>query len=84
MRESIWQVSTKLQKNGDRKLVRRLRGCYRKLVLSNCSVDLSFGDIGAAKGTFYCYFKSKEESLGAIVARALRHIEEMTGQVSDK
>ena len=40
-------------------------------------------DIGVAKGTFYYYFKSKNEILGAIVDRTLGQILEMAEQVAD-
>lgn len=40
-------------------------------------------EIGVAKGTFYYYFKSKQQILGAIVARALDQIVAQAEQVAD-
>ena len=57
---------------------------FKELGFANCSVDMIIREIGVAKGTFYYYFKSKEEVLGAIVDHALSHIIEMTEQVADE
>jgi AcrR family transcriptional regulator len=51
---------------------------------ANCSVDMIIREIGVAKGTFYYYFKSKEEILGAIVDQTLDQIAGMVAQVADE
>ncbi|MCB1515998.1 MAG: TetR/AcrR family transcriptional regulator [Hyphomicrobiaceae bacterium] len=51
---------------------------FRQFGFTNVSVDQIIREIGVAKGTFYYYFKSKEEILGAIVDRAL---DQMVDQV---
>ena len=56
---------------------------FREIGFTKCSVDMIIRDIGVAKGTFYYYFKSKNEILGAIVDRALGQIVEMAEQVAD-
>ena len=56
---------------------------FGEVGFSKCSVDMIIRDIGVAKGTFYYYFKSKEEILGAIVDRTLGRIIEQTQQAAD-
>lgn len=56
---------------------------FREVGYAKCSVDMIIRDIGVAKGTFYYYFKSKEEILGAIVERTLVQLVEMVEQVAD-
>lgn len=56
---------------------------FREVGFANCSVEMIIKDIGVAKGTFYYYFKSKNEILGAIVERTLGQIVEMAQQVAD-
>jgi len=56
---------------------------FREIGYANCSVDMIIRDIGVAKGTFYYYFKSKEEILYAITDHTLDQIVEMTEQVAD-
>lgn len=47
------------------------------------SVEAIIGAMGVAKGTFYYYFKSKEEVLKAIVEHQLDEIVKMAQQVAD-
>lgn len=47
------------------------------------SVEAIIGAMGVAKGTFYYYFKSKEEVLKAIVEHQLEEIVKMAQQVAD-
>ncbi len=47
---------------------------FREVGFANCSVEAIIREIGVAKGTFYYYFRSKEEILGAIVAQTLDRI----------
>ena len=57
---------------------------FREYGYANCSVEMIIREIGVAKGTFYYYFKSKEEILGAIVDQTLDQIVEQAGQVADE
>ena len=50
----------------------------------NCSVDMIIREMGVAKGTFYYYFKSKEQILGAIVEAASAQIVEQANAVADE
>jgi AcrR family transcriptional regulator len=50
---------------------------------ASCSVEMIIREIGVAKGTFYYYFKSKEEILGAIVDRTLNQIVAQAQEVGD-
>ena len=56
---------------------------FREVGYGKCSVEMIIREIGVAKGTFYYYFKSKEEILGAIVERTIGEIEEMAQAVAD-
>ena len=56
---------------------------FREHGFTNCSVDMIIREIGVAKGTFYYYFKSKEQILGAIVDQALDQIVAQAQQVAD-
>ncbi len=56
---------------------------FGEVGFSKCSVDMIIRAIGVAKGTFYYYFKSKEEILVAIVDRTLGRIIDQTQQVAD-
>jgi len=49
---------------------------------AKCSVEMIIREIGVAKGTFYYYFRSKKEILGAIVDRTLSQIVEMAEKVA--
>jgi len=51
---------------------------------TKCSVDMIIKEIGVAKGTFYYYFKSKEEILGAIVDRNLDQIVAQAGELANE
>lgn len=57
---------------------------FREFGFANSSVDMIIGEIGVAKGTFYYYFKSKEEILGAIVDRAIDHLIDQARQVAEE
>lgn len=56
---------------------------FREIGYAKCSVEAIIREIGVAKGTFYHYFKSKEEILGAIVERALGALLEQAATVAD-
>jgi AcrR family transcriptional regulator len=56
---------------------------FREFGFGNCSVEMIIREIGVAKGTFYYYFKSKEDILGAIVDRTLKQIVDQAKQVAD-
>lgn len=56
---------------------------FHELGYAECSVDTIIREIGVAKGTFYYYFKSKEDILSAIVDRTLDQIIEQAEQVAD-
>lgn len=55
---------------------------FRERGYATCSVEMIIRDIGVAKGTFYYYFKSKQEILEAIVDRTLGQIVEMAEQIA--
>lgn len=65
-------------------IVQTAERLFREIGYANCSVDMIIRDIGVAKGTFYYYFKSKEEILGAIADRMLGQIVEQAQQVADE
>ena len=48
-----------------------------------CSVNDILKEIGIAKGTFYHYFKSKEEVLDAVIGKATVMIAQRAGAVAD-
>jgi len=56
---------------------------FAEVGFSKCSVDMIIREIGVAKGTFYYYFKSKEEILEAIADRTLDQIIEQVQQVAN-
>lgn len=56
---------------------------FRKVGFAACSVEQIIREIGVAKGTFYYYFKSKEEILQAIVDRALDRVVDGASEVAD-
>lgn len=56
---------------------------FREVGFAKCSVDMIIKDIGVAKGTFYYYFKSKDEILEAIVDKTLNQIIKMVEGVAD-
>ena len=56
---------------------------FRENGYANTAVDAIIKEMGVAKGTFYYYFKSKEEVLEAIVEHTLDQIVAMAEQVAD-
>ena len=56
---------------------------FRENGYASTSVDAIIKEMGVAKGTFYYYFKSKEEVLAAIVDHTLDQIVAMAEQVAD-
>jgi AcrR family transcriptional regulator len=56
---------------------------FRQHGYANCSVEMIIREIGVAKGTYYYYFKSKQEVLEAIVERTLSQIVEMAKGVAN-
>ena len=64
-------------------IVQTAERLFREVGFARCSVDMIIRDIGVAKGTFYYYFKSKQDILEAIVDRTLSQIVDMAQQVAD-
>ena len=64
-------------------IVQTAERLFREVGFAKCSVDMIIRDIGVAKGTFYYYFKSKEEVLGAIVDGTLGKIVAMAEQIAN-
>lgn len=56
---------------------------FRENGYSNTSVDAIIKEMGVAKGTFYYYFKSKEDVLEAIVENTIEQIVTMAEEVAD-
>ena len=56
---------------------------FRQHGYANCSVEMIIREIGVAKGTYYYYFKSKQDILEAIVERTLGRIVDMAKGVAD-
>ena len=56
---------------------------FQKNGYSNTSVEAIIKEMGVAKGTFYYYFKSKEEVLQAIVDHTLDQVVAMVEQVAN-
>jgi AcrR family transcriptional regulator len=56
---------------------------FRENGYSNTSVEAIIKEMGVAKGTFYYYFKSKEEVLQAIVDHTLDQLVQMAQQIAD-
>jgi len=56
---------------------------FRETGYAKVSVEMIIREIGVAKGTFYHYFGSKDEILGAIVDRALGQLLEQAAAVAD-
>ena len=57
---------------------------FKEKGYSKTSVDMIIKEIGVAKGTFYYYFKSKNDVLGAIVEHTLADIVAMATQVANE
>ncbi len=57
---------------------------FRENGYANTAVDAIIKEMGVAKGTFYYYFKSKEEVLEAIVEHTLDQIVILAEQVADE
>ncbi len=55
---------------------------FRDVGYAKCSVEMIIREMGVAKGTFYYYFKSKDEILHAIADRTLDKLIEMAEQVA--
>lgn len=56
---------------------------FREKGYSNTSVEAIIKEMGVAKGTFYYYFKSKEEVLASVVNHTLDQIVAMTEQIAN-
>lgn len=74
---------TKAPEERRREIIETSERLFLEVGYAKCSVDMIIREIGVAKGTFYYYFKSKEEILGAIVERTISGIEEMAKAVAD-
>ncbi len=68
---------TKSREDRRKEIVQTAERLFRKVGFAKCSVDMIIKEIGVAKGTFYYYFKSKEEILEAIADQTLSQIVEM-------
>ena len=64
-------------------IIEAAESLFRQFGFASCSVEMIISEIGVAKGTFYYYFKSKEEILGAIVDRTLDRIVAQARQIAD-
>ena len=64
-------------------IVRTAEMLFRQHGYANCSVEMIIREIGVAKGTYYHYFKSKQDVLEAIVEKTLGQIVEMAKGVAD-
>ena len=64
-------------------IIETAKKLFNKSGYSNTSVEAIIKEMGVAKGTFYYYFKSKEEVLEAIVDHTLDQIVQMAQQVAD-
>jgi AcrR family transcriptional regulator len=73
---------TKSREDRRIEIVQTAERLFREVGFAKCSVDMIIKDIGVAKGTFYYYFKSKEEILEAIVDRTLSKIMKMAEGVA--
>ena len=56
---------------------------FRENGYSNTPVDAIIKEMGVAKGTYYYYFKSKEDVLEAIVEHQLNQLVQMAEQIAD-
>lgn len=74
---------TKSPEERRREIVQTAERLFREVGFAKCSVEMIIKDIGVAKGTFYYYFKSKEEILEAIVDQALNQIVTIARAVAD-
>ena len=75
---------TKAPEERRQEIVETAERLFREISFAKCSVDMIIREIGVAKGTFYYYFRSKQEILGAVVDRALDRIVAMARQVADE
>jgi len=74
---------TKSSEERRAEIVQTAERMFRDVGFAKCSVDMIIKDIGVAKGTFYYYFKSKEEILESIVDRTLSGIVKMAEGVAE-
>ena len=64
-------------------IIKTAEKLFRENGYSNTPVDAIIKEMGVAKGTYYYYFKSKEDVLEAIVEHQLDQIVTMAEQVAD-
>ena len=74
---------TKAPEERRQEIVETAERLFHEVGYGNCSVERIIREIGVAKGTFYYYFKSKEEILGAIVERTIGDIEKTAQAIAD-
>ena len=74
---------TKAREERRLEIIETAKKLFRDKGFSNTSVDAIIKEMGVAKGTFYYYFKSKEELLAAIVDHTLDEIVKMAERVAD-
>ena len=63
-------------------IIKTAERLFRENGYSNTPVDAIIKEIGVAKGTYYYYFKSKEDILEAIVEYQLDQLVEMVEQIA--
>lgn len=56
---------------------------FREVGFAKCSVDMIIREMGVAKGTFYYYYRSKEDILQDIVERTLSQIVTFAKDIAD-
>lgn len=63
-------------------IVETAKRLFREVGYTRCSVDMIIRDMGVAKGTFYYYFRSKQDILEAIVDHTLEELVELAEDVA--
>lgn len=74
---------TKAPEERRQEIIETAKKLFRDRGYNNTPVEAIIKEMGVAKGTFYYYFKSKEEVLEAIVDHTLDQIVKMAEQVAD-
>jgi AcrR family transcriptional regulator len=64
-------------------IIKTAERLFREKGYSNTPVDAIITEMGVAKGTFYYYFKSKEDVLEAIAAHQLQELAQTVKEVAD-
>lgn len=74
---------TKASEERRQEIIETAKKLFRDRGYNNTPVEAIIKEMGVAKGTFYYYFKSKEEVLEAIADYTLDQIVKMAEQVAD-